>query len=147
MPFTSFTVKNSYSLSTHYVVFDHNNMYVKLISDNSTVKTLGLGGVIDIRVNSGVFEIGTINGLSGSFNRTIDFNVATAAITFNSSTNMCIGDTDTDQITATKYEYTVSQSNTPIRIVKDNSTQIVTFTCPCDASNCVGLNSGYTQVN
>ncbi len=142
-----FTVKNSYSLSTHYVEFDHTNMYVKLTSNNSTVKTLGLGGGIDIRVNSGNFEIGTITGWNGSFNRTIDFNLTDAGLLFDAVNNKCIGGDDLDDSQVTRYEYQISASTCPLHIIKNNSTQIVTLQCPCDLANCSSLNAYYTQVN
>lgn len=142
-----FTVKNSYSLSTHYVEFDHTNMYVKLTSNNSTVKTLGLGGGIDIRENSGNFQIGDITGWNGSFIRTVDLNLTNAGVLFDAGTSKCIGGDDLDDGEVTRYEYVVSASSCPVRLTKNNSTGILSIQCPCDLSNCSTLNAYYTQLN
>lgn len=147
MPFTSFTVKFSYSQSTHYFDVDHTNLYVRLKSNNSAVKTLGLGGVVDIRISGGYLQIGTIVGLSGSFNRYLDFTLTNAGIIYDEANNKMIGTSDIESDIVTKHNYVISSSNTPIRIVKDNGTSEVTITCPCDLSNCTTLNSAYTQVN
>jgi hypothetical protein len=147
MPFTSFTAKFSYSQSTHKFVFDHNNLYIKLKSDNSTVKTFGLGGVVDIRINGGCIQTGTINGLSGSFSRYLDFTLTDAGITYDEDDNKIIGTNDTNNSGVTKYNYVIGDSNCPVRIVKNTSTSEVTITCPCDLSNCSTLNSGFYQQN
>ena len=147
MPFTSFTVKNSYAQSTHKFDFDHTNLYVKLKSDNSIVKTLGLGGGIDIRINSGNIQTGTINGLSGSFNRLLDFTLTDAGIIYEEGNNRIVGTNDVNDDQVTKYNYVIGDSNCPVRIIKNTSTQEVTITCPCDLSNCTTLNSGYSVTN
>lgn len=147
MPFITFTVSNSYSLSTHYVEFDHTNLYIKLSSNNSTVATFALTSGIDIRVHKGAFQTGTIVGLGGSFNRFLDFTLTNASITYDGSTTKIIGTNDDTDTSATKYLYTIGNSNCPIRIIKNSITSEVTITCPCDLSNCSTLNSSFQQIN
>lgn len=144
-----FTVKYHYAQSTHKLVYDHTNMYVKLRSDNSTVKTLGLGGGIDLRFNTGTteYEIGTITGWNGSFNRTVDLNLTNAGAEYDDTNNKIIGSDDLNSGGATKYTYGVSHTSCPVRMIKNISTGILTFTCPCDLADCSTGNAYYAQLN
>jgi len=147
MPFSSFSSKFSYPLSTHYVVFDQTNMYIKLKLNNSVVKTIALGGVIDMRVNSGNIQTGTIVGLNGSFDRTIDFNEPNAGLLYDADAGKIIGTVDVGDNNITKHTYGITNNSCPLRVAKNIQTGIVTMTCPCDLSTCAGLNAHYIQVN
>ncbi len=149
MPYSSFTVKFSYPQSTHKFDFDQTNLYIRLKSDNSAVKTLGLGAGVNIRINSGNVETGTINGINGSFPEYLDFTLPHAGIIYDESNNKVIGTNDTSDNNVTKYNYIIGNTNCPIKIQKDLSTSQVTITAICDSSDCSNnpKNSSFSQQN
>lgn len=146
-----FTVKFSYSKTTHYLDADQTNFYVKLRSNNSIVKQWGLGGGLDISFDTATdkYQFGTITGWNGSFNRTVDLNLSTAGIYYDDATNKIIGTDDLNDEGVTKYTYQVSAPTCPVRIIKNTSTGILTITAPCDSSACNTnpINQYYQQIN
>ncbi len=142
---STFTATNSYSLSTHDVIFDGYTMKIK--QGKTVVATHDLtASHIAIKVQSGNFCTGSITWGTYHFTKTADQSGPCANISFNEGSTKFIG-TDNDSQGSVVYKNEYDISDCPIEIWVDDTEDELHMKCPCDGSEECSDSDCYELVN